>query len=881
MIINLLASLKNVKIRSKLVGMGIGIALITVIPMIMVSAIASEWFGDVAETQTDRLVDSDLDHLTESVYALIETQDQAAQQKVNYDLNVARHVLNAEGTPGYCENGSVSWTAINQYTREQTSVSLPRLCVGETWLGKNNDLSIETPVVDTVQNLVGGTVTIFQRINEAGDILRVATNVPKSESERAIGTYIPAVNPDGSPNPVVSTIMRGETYRGIAYVWDAWYVTAYEPIYNDAGDIIGVLYVGVNQEEFGMLYDAIKKIQVGETGYVYILGGQGDNQGHYLISKDGLRDGEDIWESQDADGRYFIQEIVNTALELGPDEFDTIRYPWQNINEDSPRWKFARIAYYEPWDWVIGVSTYEDDFDEFHDSLLDGRTRVTLTSGFIGVGIAILAAIVTWFIANSISKPLTHMVKVARSLAEGNLSERVSVSNEDEIGIMAQAFNSMTDSMQVMIESEREAGEYLKNRVSNYMVFVEQVARGDLTAMLPGRGDETEQSESDDDLYQLGENLSTMVDGLSQMVQRARETADKVATASQQISDGSNQSAQSMQQVAMTIQQIADGTSQQTTSVTRAIVTVDEVTQAIDGVARGSQEQAGAIGQVAGLTDKISDVTQGVVNNAQAGTASTAQAAEAARSGAETVRKTIKGMHSIRERVDISAQKVREMGHHSEQIGTIVEAIDGIASQTNLLALNATIEAARAGEHGKGFAVVADEVRSLAEKSADATQEITKLIKDVQKSITGAMQAMEEGAKEVEAGVTQASESGQALDNILAIVETVKQQMESIASVVQNTDASVNEMVSAMDTVSAIVEENTAATEEMAASADEVSQAFENIASISEENSAATEEVSAATEEVTAQAQEVSVSAQTLLMMAQELREAVAQFKLG
>ena len=143
--------------------------------------------------------DDDLDHLAQSVYTLVQTQDQAVQEKVTYDLNVARHIIDSEGGLDRC-SGRMYWTAINQFTRETVGVNMPRMCIGETWLGQDRSLSIPTPIVDTVANLVGGAATIFQRMNDEGDILRVATNVPKSEFERVIETYIPAISPDGTPN---------------------------------------------------------------------------------------------------------------------------------------------------------------------------------------------------------------------------------------------------------------------------------------------------------------------------------------------------------------------------------------------------------------------------------------------------------------------------------------------------------------------------------------------------------------------------------------------------------------------------------------------------------------------------------------------------------
>jgi methyl-accepting chemotaxis protein len=682
-------------------------------------------------------------------------------------------------------------------------------------------------------------------------------------------------------NIIILEHQRGHTEDADLVEGLLYHVDAYEIGFQAVVDLTeqrGVVGEGLLGDSFNALDELEESlVDIGDNELTQIFSEIRENQTFYLLE----RDEQNVTQVEDL-VIEFKESISN--LRLHSDDIETMQDLADNYLAifSALVAKDAQIAE-QTQTYRTAVNNMETVLEQI---VSEGEEIVTQASDnisrqkesasnalFLAVGLAIaIGGILTWVVTRSITAPLSQVVSATEKIAAGDLSQRAEITSQDEIGSMARAFNTMAENLEDMVENERESKNYLENTVANYTDFVQHVADGDLTTLLQLDTERQQRAEDDDNLYRLGMNLNTMIQGLTRLIHSTQETATSVAEASQKISVTAELSARSTQQIASAIQQIAEGTSQQTEQVTGATSIIDQVSQAIDGVAKGAQEQAATIGQSVSFAAIISEATQQVAANAQSGADSSAQATETARSGAETVRKTLEGMENILEKVGLSAEKVRQMGKHSDHIGAIVETIDGIASQTNLLALNATIEAARAGEHGKGFAVVADEVRKLAEKSASATQEIANLIKAVQLTVGETMQAMDEGTAEVEIGVVRASESGKILDDILNTSNSVNQQMIEIAVAAEQMTGSVNEMVDTMDTISAIVEENTAATEEMAASADEVSQAFESMASISEENSAATQEVGFAIGEVTTQTQEVSISSMTLQEMAADLQ---------
>jgi hypothetical protein len=345
---------KKISFRNKLLFLGIAA---TGAPLLMFSVVVLQQNRHLRETAASgcqRAAEADLDHVAESVYRLCEDSRGALEHDVRENLHSARTLMDRAGAVEMQPGSPIAWQARNQFSGAVSTVSLPQVLVGQNWLGQVTDPQIRVPLVDDIRTLTNATSTIFQRMNPRGDMLRVATNVIGNDGKRAIGTFIPATGADGQPNPVVSTVLRGETFVGRAFVVNAWYMAAYEPVLDSRKSVIGMLYVGVPEAVAAeKLRHTILNTSVGKTGYVYVLNASSSAQGHYVISKGGQRDGEDIWNSKDGKGGLFVQEICRKAVNLGPAGMATEQYPWKNPGDARTYIKIARIKYFKPWDWVI------------------------------------------------------------------------------------------------------------------------------------------------------------------------------------------------------------------------------------------------------------------------------------------------------------------------------------------------------------------------------------------------------------------------------------------------------------------------------------------------------------------------------------------------
>ena len=466
----------------------------------------------------------------------------------------------------------------------------------------------------------------------------------------------------------------------------------------------------------------------------------------------------------------------------------------------------------------------------------------------IAVALATLIVVVR-FVQLKIVKPLVNVAKTAEEVSEIEIPKLEAALQNMSDGDLTQTFT--VEAAEVKVESSDEIGKIA-------------ISFNDMIRKLQSSGD----------------SFNAMSGNLRGLIGEVGDTARNLGDASVDLTSVAQQAGNATQGVSATTQELASGAVQQSESVDSTTTAVGQLSQAIEQIAQGSQEQANQVEQASTIVTQVSNAVNDVAQSAQAAASGSQEANEAARNGADMVKKTVEGMEKIEAAVSMASEKIVDLGTQSAEIGKIVTVIDDIAAQTNLLALNAAIEAARAGEQGRGFAVVADEVRKLAERVTDATKEIANLIDTVQKGVDESIKATEDGAREVSEGAVQAQEAGKILEQILSSVEAVSGQVEQISAAAEEVSASSDEMVKTIENVSSVVEQNSAAAEQMTANSDEVSRSIESVAGITQQSSAAAQEISASAEEMSAQMEGVVNSVQSLSDMSSSLQTAVSVFKV-
>ena len=374
-----------------------------------------------------------------------------------------------------------------------------------------------------------------------------------------------------------------------------------------------------------------------------------------------------------------------------------------------------------------------------------------------GLGALAMIVLFTVFVTYRIIRPVKDLMLVAEALGRGDLSKKAKVKTGDELGQLGETLNQTIDRLQGLIQTETDRDK-MQHQVMNLLSVVSSAAEGDLTVKAEVTADA---------LGSVADAFNLMITGLMSLVTQAHN-------------------------VALEIQR-----------------STTDILHSSDRMKQGAEQQTSQIKSASDAVNAMSNTTQRMAQNADAATQTSLKATQAAIKGGASVAETIKGMQRIRAAVQTTGKKIKGLGERSLEIGAIIEVINEIATQTNLLALNAAIEAARAGEQGRGFAVVADEVRKLAERAARATKDITGLIKGIQVETSEAVTVMEEGTREVEEGTKLADQAGAALREIEQIVKQTAVLMTGITKAADDQVEVTAQVVHSMDTISKLTQETT------------------------------------------------------------------------
>jgi methyl-accepting chemotaxis protein len=437
---------------------------------------------------------------------------------------------------------------------------------------------------------------------------------------------------------------------------------------------------------------------------------------------------------------------------------------------------------------VLVYSLNEVNKSVTHDTLIS--TSIILIIFVVGVFMLL------WLTKVLISQ-IGKLNITAQQVASGNLDINLDIKSEDEIGVLAESFKKMAQSINDtndMLKNEKDSiahkvedavkesnlqKEYLAQSVDNMLVAMNKFADGDLSVSM--------EVEKDDDIGKLFKGFNQAVYNIRTMLVKVSEAVSAAASASTQISSS------------------------------------------VEEMSAGAQEQSAQTSEVAGAVEEMTKTIMETTRNSSIAADSAKNSGSTAKDGGKVVAETIEGMNRIAAVVKSSAETVQALGKSSDQIGEIIQVIDDIADQTNLLALNAAIEAARAGEQGRGFAVVADEVRKLAERTTKATKEIAGMIKQIQKDTSNAVISMSKGTEEVEKGKALADKAGESLKEIILGAVKVVDVITQVAAASEEQSSTSEEISRSIEAINNVTRESTAGIQQIAKASEDLSRLTVNL----------------------------------------------------
>lgn len=461
------------------------------------------------------------------------------------------------------------------------------------------------------------------------------------------------------------------------------------------------------------------------------------------------------------------------------------------------------------------LKTKWEKYQEVHKKFIELGTNMDIVKGTGNINGVRLVSLIgeAENMFSSMQFSLDNLVKINTENADKASNEGTAIFNISFTMVISFLVIGILLGLSIAFISSRMISRPLKYVTDN----VKEVANGNLTI-------DPISVKNKDEIGELADAFNVMGTNLANLIRKVTVTSETVAASSEQLLAGSEQTTKATEQITIAIQEIASGSELQVTGAKDGNLAMQEISKGME--------------QVASSIEIVSDLSTTTNEKAEFGNI--------------VVSETVAQMGIVQDQVTKIASIIEILGTRSSEIGKIVNLISQVSEQTNLLALNAAIEAARAGEHGKGFAVVADEVRKLAVESNNATDHIRILIQQIQKEINEVTISMEEGKNSVNAGIEKVNETGKSFKEITDMISNITTQAQEVSAIVEEVNASTEEMVQKMAEI-------------------------ENISQASAGNS---QQVAASAEEQNASMEEITASANALTAMSQELQENISKFKV-
>lgn len=622
--------MKSLKLR--LLAIGGGCMLIPLVIIACVGYIQNSKLQSHTEVQLLEDSYEELARLTNNAYRKIALTQTLLEKDLDKILNLARHEVEVAGGLNTDTDNLLRWNAVNQYTKKPLPLDLPAMVTGQgQGLGQHRSAGATVPLIDTITEMSGDTCTIFQRMNARGDMLRVATSVINTNGERAVGTYIPAVNPNGEPNPVVSSVLRGETFRGRAFVVDQWYLTAYEPLFDKQKEVIGILYVGtpLNIATDEILSNLASQT-VGETGRFFVANSQGDERGRYLLTSQGQENGRNLWDAHDSDNKLYVQDILATAQKLRAGETTSSEFGRKD-GSGADHTVVATYTYYAPWDWVVGIERDRDDMLSTADEMkaVMGQSTifqlaVILCSAAIGGGIFIFFSRGLSAKLGKISHSLQSISVETSSAAEQvNVSSRELASTHSEQAASLEESSATLNELATLIEGNAEHAQKA-DQIMNAMSGIIDTANGVVAQLTQSMQSISQSSEETQKIIKTIDEIAfqTNILALNAAVEAARAgeagagfavVAEEVRNLALRCAEASRNTADLLETADGKIKsgaQLIEGSQQTFEQLTANSVQVNEL---VSHISTASQEQSQGIGQI---NIAVAEMNEAVQRNA-------------------------------------------------------------------------------------------------------------------------------------------------------------------------------------------------------------------------------------------------------------------------